>query len=69
MEKDAAYIYNEIFLSRETKDAASSVETWMGLEPVRQSEVSQRKTSIVLLVHVCGSDDRKCRAGVETQDV
>ena len=47
----------------------------MGLEGVTQSDVSQReKTSIVVLMHVCGiekdgTDDLICRAGTEMQDM
>ena len=64
MEKeDAAHIYSEIFLSRETKDTASSVETWMGLEPVTQSEVSQREKNQYRHVSACLWNLMTVRAG------
>ena len=76
MEKeDVAHIYNEVVLSHERKDTGSPMEMWMGLEGVTQSDVSQReKTSIVVLMHVCGiekdgTDDLTCRAGTEMQDM
>ena len=45
---------------------------WMNLEPVIQSEVSQRKTNYCLLIdiygiHKDGTDERVCRVAVETQ--
>ena len=51
----------------------SFVETWMDLETVIQSEVSQKeKNKYHILTHVCGTykngtDEPVCRAEVETQ--
>ena len=49
------------------------VETWMDLEPVIQSEVSQKvKNKYRLLMHICGmqkngTDEPVCKAEIETQ--
>ena len=46
---------------------------WMNLEPVIQSEVSQKeKNKYRILIHINGiqkndTDERICRAGIETQ--
>ena len=54
-------------------EIASFAETWMDLETVIQSEVSQKeKNEFHLLVYVCGiqkngTDEPICRAGIEKQ--
>ena len=51
----------------------SFVETWVDLETVIQSEVSQKeKNKYHILAHICGTykngtDELVCRAGIETQ--
>jgi len=51
----------------------SVLVTWMNLEPVLQSEVSQKeKNKYHLLIHIYrneknGTDEHICRAGIETQ--
>ena len=50
-----------------------SVEIWMDLETVIQSEVSQKeKNKYRILTHICGiqkngTDEPVCRAEIETQ--
>ena len=49
------------------------VETWMDLETVRQSEVSQKeKNKYHIIMHICriqknGTDEPVCKAEIETQ--
>ena len=50
------HIYNGILLSHKMNEIESFVETWMDLETVIQSEVSQKeKNKYRLLTHVCGT--------------
>ena len=51
------YIYTMKYYSAITRDEIGSfVEKWMDLEPVIQSEVSQKeKNKYHLLMHVCGT--------------
>ena len=57
----------------ERKDFESSLESWMNLKPVIQSEVSQKeKTKYYILTHIYGiykngTDVPVCRARIETQ--
>ena len=47
MDKDDVvyiYVYNGILLTHKRNETGSFVETWLDLESVIQSEVSQRKT-------------------------
>ena len=54
--EDVVHIYNGILLSHKRKEIESSVETWMDLETVIQSEVSQKeKNKYRMLMHVCGT--------------
>ena len=54
--EDVVHIYNGILLSHKRKEIESSVETWMDLETVIQSEVSQKeKNKYHILTHVCGT--------------
>ena len=45
--EDVVHIYNGILLSHKKNEIGLFVETWMDLETVIQSEVSQRKINIV----------------------
>ena len=52
--EDVVYIYNGI-LAIERNKTGSFVETWMDLETVTQSEVSQKeKNKYSILTHICG---------------
>ena len=54
--EDVAHIYNGILLSRKRNKIELFVETWMDLETVIQSEVSQKeKNKYRILTHVCGT--------------
>ena len=50
------YIYTmEYYSAIKRNDIGSSVETWMDLETVIQSEVSQKEKNIYrILTHICG---------------
>ena len=68
------YIYAmEYYSAIKRNEIESFVETWMDLETVIQSEVSQKeKNKYRILTHVCGTqkngtDEPVCRAEVETQ--
>ena len=50
------HIYNGILLSYKKNEIGSFVETWMHLETVIQSEVSQKeKNKYRILTHICGT--------------
>ena len=50
------HIYNGILLVIKRKETRSFVATWMNLETVIQSEVSQKeKNRYHILTHVCGT--------------
>ena len=52
--EDVAHIYNGI-LAIKRNEIGSSAETWMDLETVIQSEVSQKeKIKYHILTHICG---------------
>ena len=54
--EDVVHIYNGILLSHKRNEIGSFVETWMNLETVIQSEVSQKeKNKYRILTHICGS--------------
>ena len=57
MDKEVVvHIYNGILLSHKRNETESFVETWMDLESVIQSEVSQKeKNKYRILTHVCGT--------------
>ena len=65
------YVY--ILLSHEKKEFESVLGRWMNLEPVIQSEVSQKeKNKYCILTHIYvikknGTDQLFCMAGIETQ--
>ena len=68
------YIYiMEYHSAIKRNEIESFIETWMDLETVIQSEVSQKeKNKCRMLTHVCGTlkngtDEPICRAEVETQ--
>ena len=64
---------NEILLSHKRNILESVLLRWMNLEPVIQSEVSQKeKNKYHILTHIYeiyknGTDEPICRAGIETQ--
>ena len=67
-------IYAVEYYSATKRNAFESVLVrWMDLEPVKQSEESQKeKNKYCILIHVCGiqkndTDETICRAGIETQ--
>ena len=50
------HIYNGILLSHKKEQNWIFVETWMNLESVIQSEVSQKeKNKYRILTHICGT--------------
>ena len=50
------HIYNGILLSHKKNEIRSFVETWIDLETVIQSEVSQKeKNKYLILTHICGT--------------
>ena len=51
--EDVVHIYNGILLAIKRKETGSFVETWMDLETVIQSKVSQ-KNKYHILTHICG---------------
>ena len=54
--EDVVHIYNGILLSHEKERIGSFVETWIDLETVIQSEVSQKeKNKYRILTHICGT--------------
>ena len=54
--EDVVYTYNGILLSHKKNEIGSFVETWMDLETVIQSEVSQKeKNKYRILTHICGT--------------
>ena len=57
MDKEVVvHIYNGILLNHKKEQIESFVETWMDLETVIQSEVSQKeKNKYRILMHVCGT--------------
>ena len=46
-QEDVVHIYNGILLSHKNEQIMSFTKTWMNLEIIILSEVSQRKTSII----------------------
>ena len=68
------YIYTmEYYSAIKRKEIGTFVETWMDLETVKQSEVSQKeKNKYRILTHICGiqkygTDEPVCKAEKETQ--
>ena len=68
------YIYTmEYYSVIKRNETGSFVETWMDLETVIQSEVSQKeKNKYCILTHICviqknGTDELVCKAEIETQ--
>ena len=54
--EDVVHIYNGILLSHKKERNWVTVETWMDLETVIQSEVSQKeKNKYRVLMHICGT--------------
>ena len=53
--ENVVHIYNEILLSHKKECIESVLMRWMKLEPVIQSEVSQKeKNKYCILTHICG---------------
>ena len=75
MDKDyTLHIYTMDYYSAiKSNEIRSFVETWMDIETVIQSEVSQKeKNKYHILMHVCGiqkngTDELVCKAEIETQ--
>ena len=68
------YIYTmEYYSAIKRNEIPSFVETWIDLETVIQSEISQKeKNKYCILTHICGTykngtDEMVCRAEIETQ--
>ena len=68
------YIYTmEYYSAIKRNEIGSFVETWMDLQTVIQSEVSQKETNKYrILTHICGTqkygtDEPICRSEIETQ--
>ena len=68
------YMYTtEYYSAIKMNEMGSFLETWMDLETVTQSEVSQKeKNKYHILMHVCGTqkngtDEPVCKAEIETQ--
>ena len=68
------HIYTmEYYSAIKRNEIGSFVETWMDLETVIQSEVSQKeKNKYRILMHICGiqkngTDEPVCKAEIETQ--
>ena len=68
------YIYAmEYYSAIKQNETGSFVETWMDLETVIQSKVSQKeKNKYHILTHICGilkngMDELVCKAEIETQ--
>ena len=63
----------EYYSAIKRNEIGSFVETWMNLETVMQSEVSQKeKHKYHILAHICGiqkngTDELVCKAEIETQ--
>ena len=62
----------EYYSAIKRNEIGSFVETWMDLETVKQSEVSQKeKNKYCILTHICGTqkngtDELVCRAEIDT---
>ena len=55
MDKDVVHIYNGICSAIKRNEIGSFLETWMDIESVIQSEVSQKeKNKYHILTHICG---------------
>ena len=63
----------EYYSTMKRNEIVPFAKTWMDLEIVIQSEVSQKeKNKYRMLMHICGiwkngADEALCRAGIETQ--
>ena len=55
--EDVVHIYNGVLLNhKKERSTRSFVETWMDLETIMQSEVSQKeKNKYHMLMHICGT--------------
>ena len=69
MVKKLWYIYIMECYSAIKRNAFESVlMRWMNLEPIIQSEVSQKeKNEYHLLMYIDGTDESSCRAGIAMQ--
>ena len=63
----------EYYSAIKRNEIGSFVETWMDLETVLQSEISQKeKNKYRIVTHICGTqkngtDELVCKAEIETQ--
>ena len=56
MDKDVVHVYYGILSAIKRNEIGSFVETWMDLETVIQSEVSQKeKNKYYILTYICGT--------------
>ena len=53
MDKNVAYIYNEILLSIKENETMPFAASWMELEIIILSEISQRKTIPYDITYLC----------------
>ena len=74
MDKEVWYIYKMEYYSAMKRNTFESIlMKWINLEPIIQSEVSQKeKDKYCICMHICGiwkdgPDDPICRAAWETQ--
>ena len=71
--EDVVQYTMEYYSAIKRNEIGSFVETWMDLETVIQSEVSQKeKNKYCILTHICGiqrnhTDEPVCKAEIETQ--
>ena len=71
--EDMVHIYNEILLSHKRKKTVAFAATWMDLETVIQSEVSQKKkdkyhtTLLIYGIQKNNSDELTCKAEIQAQ--
>ena len=53
--EDVVHVYNGILLSHKKNEIGSFVETWMDLETVIQSDISQKeKNKYRIVTYICG---------------
>ena len=54
MDKEVVHIHNGILLSHKKNAFESVLLRWMNLEPIIQSEVSQKEKDKYILTHIYG---------------
>ena len=56
IKEDVVHIYNGYYSAIKRNEIGSFVETWMNLQTVIQSEVSQKeKNKYRIVTHICGT--------------